>query len=208
MKRLSPIPWEPHYVQLHNMQHFLDPLPWQPGHEGVRFLTSAPLQERQEATRKLLHRYNTVFEFPPSSTFGIMTWSTLRQLFNVEQAFHLNLPKRRYTFVITNRGWYFTPTASSYQATQENSAMDQISKHLVLARVANWLFFAGEFYFEVISGALYLVMDNNSGTYFSPPERLEGLYELMKHNFPDIPLIARDFRNPSISFGNPQRDAV
>lgn len=99
----------------------------------------------------------------------------------------------RYTYVI------MPDSHLHFSVTSKQLATDFLSKHALHAGAATEVVYAGEFFFDRFSkraeetGKVALVIDNNSGTFAPPKERLDSLKLLMQLNFgTDMPIFALD----------------
>mmetsp|Transcript_14516 Transcript_14516/g.26317 ORF Transcript_14516/g.26317 Transcript_14516/m.26317 type:complete len:144 (+) Transcript_14516:155-586(+) len=85
----------------------------------------------------------------------------------------------------------------------KKTATDFLSKHALHAGAATEVVYSGEFFFDQCSrratetGKTALVIDNNSGTFGPPKEKLDLLKLLMQLNFgTDMPILALDREDP------------
>ena len=103
----------------------------------------------------------------------------------------------RFTYVIT------TDSFMNFAVTAKDTGQDFLSKHALHNNAVPELFYAGEFFIDDRSERFHqtnvpaLIIDNNSGTYGPPKERLEKLKKLLQFNFgTDIPIFALDREDP------------
>mmetsp|Transcript_26926 Transcript_26926/g.56845 ORF Transcript_26926/g.56845 Transcript_26926/m.56845 type:complete len:451 (+) Transcript_26926:331-1683(+) len=103
----------------------------------------------------------------------------------------------RYTYVI------MPDSHMRFSITSKKIATDFLSKHALHAGAATEVVYSGEFFFDQCSkraketGKVALVIDNNSGTFGPPKEKLDLLKLLMQLNFgTDLPILALDREDP------------
>ncbi len=103
----------------------------------------------------------------------------------------------RFTYVIT------TESFMTFAITAKDIGQDILSKHALHNNAAGELFYAGEFFIDDRSKRFHLtnvpalIIDNNSGTYAPPKERLENLKKMLQFNFgTEIPIFALDREDP------------
>lgn len=101
-----------------------------------------------------------------------------------------NIP-RYYTYVIVPNGMYFSETGASFFT-------DFMSKHAMHSNAAQEVCFAGEFHIQQRDGKYIMIIDNNSGTYAPPKERVEKLLQFFTFNFPDLAVEAYDREDPAL----------
>ena len=103
----------------------------------------------------------------------------------------------RYTYVI------MPDSQMHFSMTSKKIATDFLSKHALHAGAATEVVYSGEFFFDQYStraqetGIPALVIDNNSGTFGPPKDRLNLLQLLMQLNFgTEFPILALDREDP------------
>ena len=95
----------------------------------------------------------------------------------------------RYTYVMMDGDWRFSETSADFMK-------DMMSKHVVHSGGTSEVYYAGEFQIRPIGFQGYkLVIDNGSGTYAPPSEKLSNLKRLLEENFPDMMVEALDYEN-------------
>lgn len=103
----------------------------------------------------------------------------------------------RYTYVI------MPDSHMHFSITSKKIATDFLSKHALHSGAAREVVYAGEFFFDRYSaraegtGRTALVIDDNSGTFAPPKEKLDALRLLMQLNFgTELPILALDREDP------------
>mmetsp|Transcript_36830 Transcript_36830/g.78532 ORF Transcript_36830/g.78532 Transcript_36830/m.78532 type:complete len:424 (+) Transcript_36830:96-1367(+) len=103
----------------------------------------------------------------------------------------------RYTYVI------MPDSHMHFSITSKNVATDFLSKHALHAGASTEVVYSGEFFFDQYScqakatGKIGLVIDNNSGTFAPPKDKLDLLKLLMHLNFGTVmPIFALDREDP------------
>jgi hypothetical protein len=89
-------------------------------------------------------------------------------------------PTLRFTYVIISSGYMH------FSVTSKSTGQDLLSKHALHACAAESVTFAGEFFLDTTlldDGRFTLVIDNNSGTFAPPKDRLYHLQMLFVLNF-------------------------
>eukprot|EP01127_Copromyxa_protea_P022108 TRINITY_DN779_c0_g1_i3.p1 TRINITY_DN779_c0_g1~~TRINITY_DN779_c0_g1_i3.p1 ORF type:complete len:530 (+),score=81.85 TRINITY_DN779_c0_g1_i3:800-2389(+) len=74
----------------------------------------------------------------------------------------------------------------NFAETGKTTAKDFTSKHAMHSCAKDEVRYAGEFHVREEKGRHTLVVDNNSGTYAPPKERLPSVKELFEYNFPGL----------------------
>lgn len=98
---------------------------------------------------------------------------------------------RYYTYVILPGGMYFSETGASFFT-------DFMSKHAMHSNAAEQVCFAGEFHVQQREGKYIFIVDNNSGTYAPPKEKVSKLADFFTYNFPDLDVEAYDRDDPKL----------
>lgn len=103
----------------------------------------------------------------------------------------------RYTYVI------MPDSHMHFSITSKKIATDLLSKHALHAGAATEVVYSGEFFFDRYSdraketGKTAFVIDNNSGTFGPPKEKLDLLKLLVQLNFgAEMPILALDREDP------------
>eukprot|EP00026_Physarum_polycephalum_P010857 Phypoly_transcript_11039.p1 GENE.Phypoly_transcript_11039~~Phypoly_transcript_11039.p1 ORF type:complete len:382 (+),score=54.51 Phypoly_transcript_11039:46-1146(+) len=164
------------------------PVGWNQNYENAKTIfvpgvKSAAIQQviRSQHARLYVHDNTTVYG-------TLRTGKDFLELFNNGR--RQGIP-RYYTYVILETAMYFSETGASFFT-------DFMSKHAMHSNAAEQVCFAGEFHVQQKDGNYVLVIDNNSGTYAPPKERVIKLVEFFKFNFPDLAVEAYDREDPAL----------
>jgi len=103
----------------------------------------------------------------------------------------------RFTYVVCD------DSTLRFSVTNKRIVQDTLSKHALHANAERKVYFAGEFFVDTRSKRFRdsqkpaLIVDNNSGTFAPPKEKLPLMKLLLKLNFGDeLPIIALDQNDP------------
>jgi hypothetical protein len=148
--------------------------------QGVK---STAIQQviRSQHARLYVHDNTTVYGI-------VKTGQEFLEMFNYGR--RQSIP-RYYTYVIVENGMYFSETGASFFT-------DFMSKHAMHSNASEQVCFAGEFHVQQKDGKYVLVIDNNSGTYAPPKERIAKLIQFFNFNFPDLLVEAYDREDPTL----------
>lgn len=136
---------------------------------------------RSQHARLYSHDSTTIYSI-------IRTGKEFLELFNNGR--RKNIP-RYYTYVIVPGGMYFSETGASFFT-------DFMSKHAMHANASEEVCFAGEFHIQQKDGKYVLVIDNNSGTYAPPKDKVAQLVDFFSFNFEDLQIEAYDRDDPKL----------
>lgn len=138
---------------------------------------SAAIQQviRSQHARLYVHDNTTIYG-------SLKTGKDFLEMFNNGR--RQGIP-RYYTYVILETAMYFSETGASFFT-------DFMSKHAMHSNAAEQVCFAGEFHVQQKDDKYILVIDNNSGTYAPPKERVHKLVDFFTFNFPDLAVEAYD----------------
>ncbi|KAL4088204.1 hypothetical protein PRIC1_012630 [Phytophthora ramorum] len=173
-------------VQLHNIPEFLPTEhEWNKNYPTIQRIFSPDHPESPILRQAILAQHAVVYSHGPENThYGSI--SSPADFFKLIHDGRRQDKPVLYTYVITNKGWYFSETGADF-------FKDMLSKHMLHSGAAFSVLYAGEFRVDNDTpGEPKLIIDNNSGTYAPPMEDLPHVKALLENNFPGIECEALD----------------
>ncbi|EGZ08667.1 hypothetical protein PHYSODRAFT_339103 [Phytophthora sojae] len=173
-------------VQLHNIPQFLSKdHEWNKNYPTIQRIFSPDYPESPVLRQAVMTQHAVIYSHGTNDTkYGAV--SSPNEFFELIHNGRRQDKPVLFTYVITNKGWYFSETGADF-------FKDMLSKHMLHSGAAFSVKYAGEFRIDTDRfDEPTLVIDNNSGTYAPPAEDLPQLQALMENNFPGINCIALD----------------
>lgn len=158
------------------------------------FYTKSGLRGRL-LNRALKRQYRTIYSYDRATEYGISSPDSLAKTFLDLTGWELG--GRLYTYIVTvDAEWRFTETGSEF-------GIQMLSKHTMHSCVSIHVGFAGEFFVRAKHpdrgkprpghvDDYELVIDNDSGTYRPPKEKIPDFSEFLEKNLKGMSVVVKD----------------